>query len=30
MAHQPLDELLSELLSGKYPGEALIVEEKIS
>ena len=30
MAHQPLDELLSELLSGKHPGETLIVEEKVS
>lgn len=29
-AHQPLDELLSELLSGKHPGETLIVEEKTS
>lgn len=30
MAHQPLDELLSEFLSGKHPGETLTVEEKIS
>jgi lipoyl(octanoyl) transferase len=30
MAHQPLDELLSDLLSGKHPGETFIVEEKIS